>query len=157
MAGSLNKTIKSSFQNVIGPVLFLLFINDLPLFINEAYLDIYADDTTVHTSDKDSKIVKKKLQTGTNCYLTWCLSTHVFINILKTFVMTFVMTTGTWQNLLQLDKLTIFIEHELIREVDNHKILGVIIDKTLSWDKQKDAVCLNITRKITLINYVPNM
>ena len=65
----------------------------------------------------------------------------MFINILKTFV----MTNGTWQNLLQVDKQTAFIEHEL----DNHKILGVIIDKTLSWDKQIDAICLNITRRIT--------
>ena len=43
-------------------------------------------------------------------------------------------------------KLTTFIEHEHVREVDNHKILGVIIDKTLSWDKQIYVVCLNITR-----------
>ena len=36
--------------------------------------------------------------------------------------------------------------------VDSHKLLGVIIDKHLSWDKQIDTVCLNITRKISLLN-----
>ena len=35
--------------------------------------------------------------------------------------------------------------------VDSHKLLGVIIDKHLSWDKQIDTVCLNITRKISLL------
>ena len=52
----------------------------------------------------------------------------MFINILKSFV----MTIGTWQNSLQVDKRTLFIDHELIREVDNYKTLGVIIEKTLS-------------------------
>ena len=48
------------YATVYRSVLFLLFINDLPLFINEIYLDIYADDTTVHAADKGSKIVKKE-------------------------------------------------------------------------------------------------
>ena len=32
-----------------------LFFNDLPLFIKEAYLDLYADDATVHVSEKQQK------------------------------------------------------------------------------------------------------
>ena len=36
--------------SVLGPALFLIFINDMPLFINEEYAEIYADDTTVHTA-----------------------------------------------------------------------------------------------------------
>ena len=38
--------------SVLGQVLFLLFINDLLLFINEAYVDFYADDSAVHTAHK---------------------------------------------------------------------------------------------------------
>ena len=44
--------------SVLAPALFLIFINDMPLFINEAYAEIYADDTTVHIADKDEKVVK---------------------------------------------------------------------------------------------------
>ena len=85
----LDLVIINVYATVYRSVLFLLFINDLPLFTNKAYIGINADDTTVHAADKGSKIVKKKkLQTGTNGYLTWCLSNQMFINVLKTFVMT---------------------------------------------------------------------
>ena len=39
--------------SILGPVLFLIFINDMPLFINEAYAEVYADDSTVHAANKE--------------------------------------------------------------------------------------------------------
>ena len=43
---------------VLGPVLFLLFVNDIPLFATDAYLDLYADDATMHTSSKNLQLSK---------------------------------------------------------------------------------------------------
>ena len=40
---------------VLGPVLYLLFIKDLSLFVNESYVEFYADDTTVHAAHKELK------------------------------------------------------------------------------------------------------
>ena len=71
----------------------------------------------------------------------------MFINLKKTFC----MLLGTRQKLIQADKIEIMLESEIIEMVDSHKLLGVIIDKHLSWDKQIDTVCLNITRKISLL------
>ena len=59
--------------------------------------------------------------------------------------------TGSLQTVGNIS-MEIFIDGEIIKEVENQKLLGVIIDKTLSWDKQIDAVCLNVTRRITLMN-----
>ena len=36
--------------SVLGPVLFLLFVNDIPLYLSNSIVDIYADDTTLTTS-----------------------------------------------------------------------------------------------------------
>ena len=149
-----NQNIRSSLQivksgvpqgSVLGPVLFLLFVNDLPFFIKEVYLDLYADDATVHASGKKQNVIELKLQTGTDDFKNWYLSNHMFIHIGKASL----MTAGSRQTVGNIT-MEIFIDGEIIKEVENKKLLGVIIDKTLSWDKQIDSVCLNVTRRITL-------
>ena len=151
-----DKTATSSFQqvksgvpqgSVLGPVLFLIFINDMPLYINEAYAEIYAEDTTVHTSHKDQPVVQVKLQNSSTDFKSWCILHKMFVNLTKTSS----MSIGSRQNLSKSDDLFIIIDDDDISNVDNQKLLGIIIDKTLSWDKQIDSVCLNITRRITLL------
>ena len=71
----------------------------------------------------------------------------MFENLKKTLC----MLLGTRQKLLQADTIAIMLESEIIEMVESHKLLGVIIDKHLSWEKQIDTVCLNITRKISLL------
>ena len=64
---------------------------------------------------------------------------------------TSIMWIGTWQNLQLLDTLDIYLAGEIIQQVVKQKLLGYIIDKSLNWDEQIHAVCLTITRRITLL------
>ena len=43
-------------------MLFLIFVNDMLLFSRETDIDAYADDTSMHTADKDSDIDEQRLQ-----------------------------------------------------------------------------------------------
>ena len=132
--------------SVLGPVLFLLFINDLPLFTNETEVDIYADDTTMHTANVEYKNVEKDLQRGASGFQGWCKANKMYINVSKTTC----MALGWRQNLSRIEASDICLEKELIQKVEQQKLLGVI-DMSLSWDKQIDSVCLNISRRITLL------
>ena len=48
--------------SILGPTLFLIFINDLPLSFEFFLSDFYADDATVHTNDKQVDVVEYKIQ-----------------------------------------------------------------------------------------------
>ena len=73
--------------SILGPLLFLLYINDLPMIIKHAELDIYADDSTLHTADTHISNIETKLQTDFNFILTWCEKNNMSINPTKTTTM----------------------------------------------------------------------
>ena len=133
--------------SILGPVLFLLFVNDLPIFINETYFEMYADDATVHYASKNKNIVRLKLQSGTCGFQSWCLSNNMLIHIQKK---TSIMWIGSWQNLQFLGSLDIYLDNEIIQQIETQK-LELIIGRSLNWNEQINAVCLNITRRITLL------
>ena len=85
----------------MGPVLFLLFDNDLPLFINEACVDLYADDSTLHSSHKQLNTVQDDLQMGSDNFKDWFLKNDMRIHLKKTSV----MTVGSRQALTKIDSL----------------------------------------------------
>ena len=53
--------------SILGPTLFLLFINDIPLHLNHCLADLYADDNTIYASMLWGKINQRL---NTNCSLT---------------------------------------------------------------------------------------
>ena len=57
--------------SILGPILFLLFINDLHLHIEQCDSDYYADDATVHTSGKTKSDIETKLQHDGNKTKQW--------------------------------------------------------------------------------------
>ena len=98
----------------------LLFINDLPLFINEAYLDFYADDSTVHTSNKQQLKVQNDLQQGSDNFENWCSKNDMLVHLKNTCC----MSIGTRQLLAKIDSLDLHIKNEEIKAVDSQKLLG---------------------------------
>ena len=50
--------------SILGPTLFLIFINDLPLHMNNCYIDFFTDDATYHINGKSESEVEQKLQQG---------------------------------------------------------------------------------------------
>ena len=101
--------------SVLEPILFLIFVNDPPLFISEAYLEMFADDATVHSADKELKAVENKLQISAIDFMSQCMSNKIYANMGKSFV----MTSGSHHNLSHTDAMKIYINNELIIDVES--------------------------------------
>ena len=74
--------------SILGPTLFLLFINDLPLNMKYCEADLFADDTTIYTHSSNTNVIETKLQNDFHAANTWCLQNKMQINYDKTICMT---------------------------------------------------------------------
>ena len=85
---SAQKTVKCGVPqgSILGPLLFLLFINDLPLY-TKAMTDLYADDTTLYEISKSKEEIERKLQKAITKVASWCKQNGMVINTDKTKAM----------------------------------------------------------------------
>ena len=85
---SSKESVKYGF--ILGPILFSLFINDLPLHVKDISVDcdMLADDTTLHTSGKDIMQIRNNTQDSLDQVSNWCDNNHMIMNPIKTKSMT---------------------------------------------------------------------
>ena len=119
--------------SVLGPILFSLFINDLPLHVKDISVDcdMLADDTTLHTSGKDIMQIRSKMQDSLDQVSNWCDNNHMVINPIKTKSMT--IATGQKHQLSPLP-LDLVLNGAKIDQVSEHRLFGITIDNKLRWD-----------------------
>ena len=124
--------------SILGPLLFILYVNDLPLATNHCSLYMYADDTAAQTHAKSLDIVNQYLSDDAKLVSKWCDINKMCINTEKTKAM--LVTTSQRKCKLK-DDLSVLINNVNIENVNNEKLLGVTIDSCLSWDQQFTNIC----------------
>ena len=68
----------------LGPLLFFIYINDLPFHISSGRCDMLADDTTIHTSGMDVSSVVATLQLCVSDIVEWTHFNYMSLNPTKT-------------------------------------------------------------------------
>jgi hypothetical protein len=114
--------------SVIGPLLFLLFVNDLPSWVQTGIL-MFADDTKIWATIRDS-LGSKELQMALDQLMDWSKEWRMFFNIDKCKVIHIGhQTTARYFMLADSDV------HEL-EEVEEERDLGIIVSRDLKVAKQ---------------------
>ena len=131
--------------SVLGPLLFSIYVNDLPLYL-QALCELFADDTTVHTSNTDLNVIHDTLQNSIHELTRWTEQNHMSLHPGKTKWM-LVTTRQKRQNLT--DTLpAIRVHNQVVEETNSHKVLGAIIDNNLSWSLHIAYLCKVISSKV---------
>ena len=141
--------------SILGLTLFLIFINDLPLYLERCSCVLFADDVTTHTHGKSVDAIEDNLQSEFENTLKWGKENKMQVHLTKTTC----MLVGTRHQIHESRPLSIKAEDVNIQTVSKQKLLGVYIDETLTWNPQIYYLCSNISSKISLLRqmatYIP--
>lgn len=124
----------------LGPLLFLLFINDLPHFISTSKCLLYADDVKIFRSVK-SVSDAMDLQNDINRLSEWCYLNGLYFNIDKCSVISFkrIKSPVAYEYRIQ---------NSLLKRASNQKDLGVVFDDELSFSLHFDYVICKANRML---------
>ena len=138
--------------SILGPLLFLLFINDLPLYTNNTETDLYADDTTLYHINNTLSSIENNLQTALRSLSDWCKSNGMLINTSKTKVM--LITTHQKRASLNITEINLHLNGENLSMISKDKVLGIVIDNNLTWKNHIEHICRKISSNIWLLSRI---
>ena len=131
--------------SVLGPLLFLLYINDLPLIMERSDALVYADDTTVALADSDVYQLCEDLSSDLDVVDEWLKANLLTLNLNKT-TYTIITLSDTPENL----KVT--INKTEVNYSKEFKFLGVIIDDNLSFKNHIKEISKKISKSVGIIS-----
>lgn len=136
--------------SILGPLLFLMFINDLPLFTNNVSTDLYADDTTLFDTGKSQDTIEQSLQLALQNLSVWCKLNGMLLNTSKTKV----MLITTLQKRLNLHDGILHLKYDdnFLNSVENEKVLGVHIDNNLTWSVHIGHIAKKLASNLWLLS-----
>ena len=131
--------------SVLGPLLFNIYLNDLFMFVTDCKICNYADDTTIYVCDDNHENVINKLKTETLLISEWFRNNYMKLNDDKCHLMIF----GEKSN-----DLSIKIGSTTITESREEKLLGVTLDKQLSFKTHVQSLCKKASQKLHALSRI---
>lgn len=132
----------------LGPLLFLIYINDLPNCLSTSTASMFADDTNISTHDTSADGIQERLNTDLESVHQWLLANKLTLNKEKTEY----MIIGSRQRLSNIiNDPKIQLGETTIKRVNHSKTLGVVVDEQLSWKKQIDNVVTKVSKGIGMM------
>ena len=108
----------------LGPLLFIIFVNDLHLQPLHSNIILFADDTTIFSSNKSKSYLQYMMEHDLCLMQSWFSANKLSLNISKTVAIKF------WHNS---SNFRVSINNKIVPTVDSTKFLGLHTDSTLSW------------------------
>ena len=136
--------------SIIGPILFILYINDLHKVSNRLKFILFADDTTILCEGDNVQTAAKMFNKEILKVNKWFQANRLSLNLTKTHYMVF---NGGKKS----GNTEIIINNNNIDRVDSTKFLGVLIDQKLTWNEHIKLVESKIAKSIAIMYRVKHI
>ena len=146
--GKDSKTCRIDFGvpqgSILGPLLFVIYINDIPVISRLAKFILYADDANIILTGDTLNEIEEQLFSLINALLEWVDSNGLLLNLKKTVYMLFSRTNIA-------SNFTIKIRNTVIERKTETKFLGVLVDEKLKWAKHIKTVKSKMCRYVGIM------
>ena len=136
--------------SILGPLPFLLYINDLPKCSSSLDFILFADDTNIICSN-DPDTLETVLNKDLHIISNWFKLNKLSLNVAKTNYMIF---KNKYSPTTSKHRVNISIDNNQLSQVKTTKFLGVLIDDNLSWKTHTTHVCNIISKYNGIIRKV---
>ena len=137
--------------SILGPLLFSIFINDLPLHITNPNVtcSLFADDGTLDTSASTVSTINEDLQESLNQVSEWCKMNYMVPNPDNTKCM---LITTRQKHQLQPAPLKLVFNSTDVQQVHEHRLLGITVDDQLCWHNHINSICKKVSKNLYLLS-----
>ena len=132
--------------SILGPLLFIIYINDLPNIHKFARFIMYADDANIIITGKDIHEVTEQARTLCNTLSQWVNCNGLKLNLTKTNFMIFSRNRTVNSHTFSLT-----INNTLLKRTPSARFLGVLVDEKLTWNSHIIAIRRKMSRYIGIL------
>ena len=136
--------------SILGPLLFILHVSDLPNVLNRCSMLMYADDTVLFYTASRVDALQERLNEELKTIECWLCQNSLFLNVYKTEAIVF----GTSPRLPNIYSFTISVNGTYIKRVSQFKYLGVVFDERLSWNDHVKFILAKAGKRVGVLGRI---
>jgi hypothetical protein len=132
--------------SILGPLLFLVYINDLPDICKKCFPVFFADDSNLFVSGNDPEQLISTINNEMLTIVNWLNTNKLSLNVKKTH---YILFKSRRKNIVLHSNVK--INNIIIDQVNYTKFLGVVIDCHLLWDEHVKYIKSKISKSLGIL------
>lgn len=139
--------------SILGPLLFLVYINNLSDAVKISEVSLYADDTVLYCFSKDPELLVKNLNEDLSSVAQWLHDNKLTLNLDKTKA----MIIGSNRKLSNISSFSLSVFDNDISTVSSFKYLGIMLSTNFTWTDHIEYISSKINKNLGLLRRIKHL